>query len=409
MDPQCQYSEDRYFHSTEHGSFSSSPPAVEDNRFGDSWLEGQEPSDLTLDLPTYWTACQLATPPALQLPSAVPPPHPASPALTRQLDWWEVEVRQILCSQNLLLIQLLLRFRLYGEESFLLHLLQHVWTFRLDEILTLLMDGAQVIAKKDRKVNKILELVDSDRAPPSIGSNWEPRDTTAIDAEQIATGIERESRSLFTNIRVEDCLKHAMGWMEESIEHLFVQHRCFSFKIRCYLRECPTQRVKFIHVEEKLRNRSPLAHQAVLNGLLPPGYPAHFNLEPICEPLRTFAEDDTISLGAILTRLPILAERFDYTYKQAPPTTWPRFRTEVDTFTALISTLAMEYAREMTISDVKDFDLLCPNVLKASGSQSVHLLKNWYSFRDAIAECCKAYPHMNYRVNEIAHMRIAHG
>lgn len=69
----------------------------------------------------------------------------------------------------------------------------------------------------------------------------------------------------------------------------------------------------------------------------------------------------------------------------------------------------MQYAREMTISDVKDFDLLCPKALKASGSQSVHLLEKWYSLRDAIAECCKAYPRVNYRVNEIAHVRVAHG
>ena len=61
------------------------------------------------------------------------------------------------------------------------------------------------------------------------------------------------------------------------------------------------------------------------------------------------------------------------------------------------------------LSELKDFDLMCPKALGASGSQSDHLLKNWYSFRDAIAECCKAYPGVNYRVNEIAHVRVADG
>jgi len=81
----------------------------------------------------------------------------------------------------------------------------------------------------------------------------------------------------------------------------------------------------------------------------------------------------------------------------------------VDTFNALIaSSSAIEYAREMTISDMKDFDLMCPKALKASGSPLI-LFKNWGSFRDAIAECCKAYPRLNYRINEIAYVRVAHG
>ncbi|KAL9129383.1 MAG: hypothetical protein Q9217_002147 [Psora testacea] len=71
--------------------------------------------------------------------------------------------------------------------------------------------------------------------------------------------------------------------------------------------------------------------------------------------------------------------------------------TEVDTFNALIATPAIEYAWEMTVSDEKDFDLVRSEALKDSGSQSSRLFKNWASFRDAIAECCEAYPGSNYR------------
>ncbi|KAG8529799.1 uncharacterized protein KY384_005280 [Bacidia gigantensis] len=401
MDLQRQSIRDLSNNSTEAESLNNFPAGTGNGWLGDPSIEGQEEPQAP---PTYVEALDQQTH-LPQLRRAVPQHDLASLTLNQQPSWWRAEAKKILCSGDLQLIQLLLRFGLYGDESSLHHNLQHVWTFRLDDILTVFMDRPQVNTEREHKVNKIVELAESDRTFLDVSSNWEPRDTVAMDAEQIAIGIEQESHWLFRNIRIENCLKYAIGWMEKSIEHLFVQHRCFSLKIRCYLREFPTQRKKFIHVEEKLRNRSALAHQAVLNGLLPPEYPAYFNLEPICEPLRTFAEDETISLGAILTRLQILTERFDYTYKQALPTTWPRFRIEVDTFNALISTPAIDYAREMTISDMQDFDLVCPKALKNSGSQSIHLLNNWCSFRDAIAECCKAYPRLNYRVNEIAHVR----
>jgi len=47
--------------------------------------------------------------------------------------------------------------------------------------------------------------------------------------------------------------------------------------------------------------------------------------------------------------------------------TWPRFITKVDIFNTLIaSSSAIKYIREITISDIKDFDLICPKALKAS-------------------------------------------
>ncbi len=228
MDSQGQSSQNQPTHSMRPGSCNSS---TENDILRDPSTEGQGESQAP---PAYGKFFD----------------QPRQALQLQQLFSFEAEAKKILCSDNLQLIQPLLRFGLYGDENSLRHNLQHIRTFKLDHILTALLGDTQMIVEKDRKVNKILDLVESDRTPPNVGSDWEPRDTIAMDAEQIASRIELESHLLFKNIRVEHCLKHAIGWMERSIKNLFVQHRCFSFKIRCYLREYPMEREKFIHVEE---------------------------------------------------------------------------------------------------------------------------------------------------------------
>ena len=144
-------------------------------------------------------------------------------------------------------------------------------------------------------------------------------------------------------------------------------------------------------------------------GLLP-DTPTHFCLDHVCEQLRHFVEDPTLSLGAILTRLPILAVRFDCVYRRMSFPLWrSRFTIETDTFDALIaSSLPREYATEMTISDRLDFDPLSLQTLKAKGSQLQRLVQSGGSFGEAIAECGKAYPGLNYHLNEIAQARRTH-
>ena len=145
-----------------------------------------------------------------------------------------------------------------------------------------------------------------------------------------------------------------------------------------------------------------------LQGLLPHGPPAFFHLDWICGPLKIFAEGEDLSFGAILTRLPILAERFEHTYKKALPLTWPLFRTDVDMFTALISTPAVQYTKQLTASDKQDFDLLCPKALRTSDAQVDRLLIDWQFFGTAVAESCKAYPLLNHRIDEIADVSRIH-
>ena len=143
--------------------------------------------------------------------------------------------------------------------------------------------------------------------------------------EQTADAINQGSLSLLAQCRFEECLRHAIGFTERSVETVVRQHRIIAFKIRCYLREHPMMmgtydqveqvsylvnvRISYWH-QQRLLNGNPLAHQAAVYGLSPDTL-TNFCLDQICEPLRHFVEDPTLSLGVKLTRLPILAERFE--------------------------------------------------------------------------------------------------
>jgi len=56
----------------------------------------------------------------------------------------------------------------------------------------------------------------------------------------------------------------------------------------------------------------------------------------------------------------------------------------------------------LAISDILNFDPLNPELLKARGPQTQRLIQIGGAFCDAIAECGKAYPGLEYRLNEIA-------
>jgi len=90
------------------------------------------------------------------------------------------------------------------------------------------------------------------------------------------------------------------------------------------------------------------------------------------------------------------------------PFPWPRLTTEVDTFNALIAGSPAEYANDVTISDKKDFDHLCPEAFKTRAPHLIYMNTKWDSFCCAIAECCEAYPSLNYHLSKIAQVSIAY-
>ena len=161
------------------------------------------------------------------------------------------------------------------------------------------------------------------------------------------------------------------------------------------------------------RNRCPLAHQAVLHSLSPASYlptssSLAFDVEPIFGPLRGVLEDKTRPLSAKLNIFPILAIRFNHTYTSVMPFAWPQLTVEVDTFEALIAGNPAEYAKDVTISDKKDFDRLCPEAFKTRAPHFIYMNMKWNSFCDEIAECWEAHPGLGYHLGEIAKVRIAH-
>jgi len=81
----------------------------------------------------------------------------------------------------------------------------------------------------------------------------------------------------------------------------------------------------------------------------------------------------------------------------------------MDTFDSLIvPSTSLEYATKMTISDRADFDSLSLQTPEARGTQLRCLVQRSNSFIIAIAECGKAYPNLNYRLNDLAQVRRAH-
>ncbi|KAI9733523.1 MAG: hypothetical protein M1835_003429 [Candelina submexicana] len=266
--------------------------------------------------------------------------------------------------------------------------------------------------EKDQKMDKILELVDPTRDFSQVGWRWAPYNAINTDVEQIAANIEEESYSLFRRIRFEDWVRYLTGYEEESVEDLFFQHRVLTHKIRCYLLRHRDERGKYTQVTEKLRNRSPLAHQALLHCLssasyLPTSLSLPFDLEVISGPLGSLMGDRTLPLSAMLDILPILAIRFNRTYIRAMPFAWPRFTIRVDVLKALIASNPTEFAKDVTISDKKDFDRLCPDAFKTRAPHLIYMNMKWNSFCDAIAECCEAHPGLSYHLGKIAQVRIA--
>ncbi|KAL2049578.1 hypothetical protein ABVK25_010157 [Lepraria finkii] len=339
-------------------------------------------------------------------PPAYEPRELALPVLNRQSPWWEREVRRFLCSGQIELIPRLLQFHFFGHKNSLYDALPDCETSRLNEILAwLTVEGTNPEGQRIEIIEKIVKRVERTCSSLHLFKlvwTWRPCQTD-LDVEKIADVINQGSMSLLADTWFEECWRHALGYTEPSVENLVSQHRCIAWRIRSYLDENPIMRGTYHQVEQKLRNRNPLAHQAVMYSLLPET-PANICLDLICEPLRYFVENPTLSLSAILLRLPILAERFDYIYRGAFFHLWPpRFTIEMDTFDALIAdSPPLEYAKEMPLSDRLKFDSLSLQTLRARGPQFQQIFQRGCSFSIEVAACGKAHPRLNYRLNEIA-------
>ena len=140
---------------------------------------------------------------------------------------------------------------------------------------------------------------------------------------------------------------------------------------------------------------------------MPRESPAIFHLNSLCEPLRLLVQGQALSLDALLTRLPLLAVRFDNVYKDGPIGRSAQFATQTDTFDALLPDVSpLECAKEMTNSDAEAFTFMSPRAFKNSGRELLYLLRMQNIFQNEIAECCRVYPDLNYRLNEIAYVGI---
>lgn len=176
----------------------------------------------------------------LQLIVRQPSREPALPILNQQSPWWEREARIIFRSGQIDLILHLLRFGTYGQKHFLYDALQLCETSRLNKILARLTDeGTDPECQRAQIVEKIMKLVAPTCPSLNLIWTWESRQTEDLNVEQIADVINQGSISVLAHSRFEECLRHALGYAERSVENIVGQHRCIAFKIRCYLREHP--------------------------------------------------------------------------------------------------------------------------------------------------------------------------
>lgn len=135
--------------------------------------------------------------------------------------------------------------------------------------------------------------------------------------------------------------------------------------------------------------------------------PVDMNFDHVCSPIRDFFRGRERSLSAILLRLPALALRFERIYRDELLTDWPTFSTETDVFDSLIAdSSAFGCAKSMTLSDRRDFDLLCIEDFKSHGSHSKRLNGKWNDISGAFAECYQAYPPLAFRLDMIAKARM---
>ncbi|KAL9124562.1 MAG: hypothetical protein Q9217_006116 [Psora testacea] len=328
---------------------------------------------------------------------------------------WEAEAKTMLQDQDFMSIQQILRFRLYGEKDSLRHLLLCRSEYWLDQILLGLRPtrvGAShhtgVNLNRDQKVTEILATVEPNRPSSPMGESWAPyRAADETDVKKIAADVAEDSGRQFNAVTFEDWFRSSIGYTEESVEGLLSQHTALSRRLHSYLRRHPSERDKYEKVEKELRNRSTLAWQAFRVCLDSPPHRMpmdrpRFNLGIITGPLRQLFQSR--SLVETLAILPMLAIRFDLTYKcLIEEVDWRRpFSTRVDMFDDLMAGHPMKrLAKKATLLDKYELDLLCPAGFKTRGAHLRYLDMKSNAITREYAECLLVHPKLTDLFQEL--------
>ena len=169
----------------------------------------------------------------------------------------ESEVAAILRGDDLPLIQLLGRFRLFRDEE-LRGLLEAQFEHHLDLLIAYLRspengDGpADAPAlKRDQKIEEILRQLKPSTSISGTTLDWSPRravEHTA--ADQIAADIHRESSRQFRQISFEDLMQQAQGYPVESVEDFVFSHKVLCVRLSTYLVLHPEESEKYTQVEK---------------------------------------------------------------------------------------------------------------------------------------------------------------
>ena len=87
---------------------------------------------------------------------------------------------------------------------------------------------------------------------------------------------------------------------------------------------------------------------------------------------------------------------------------WSQFTIEINTFKTLIADNLVEYAKNVTIFDKKNFDYLCSEIFKTRVFHLIYMNIKWNFFCNEIAKCWEAYLILKYYLDEIIKIRTAH-
>lgn len=130
-----------------------------------------------------------------------------------------------------------------------------------------------------------------------------------------------------------------------------------------------------------------------------------YNLEFHIEPLQHLFQSRPFR--SIIFILPILANRFDRTFDSVlNDINWSEsFRIEVDTFDTLMTTSAKQFAIDVTKSDQRDLDLLCPADFKYPSEHLKYLAQKSNNITMEISEICQAHPSLMQYFGDVAKVR----
>lgn len=131
-----------------------------------------------------------------------------------------------------------------------------------------------------------------------------------------------------------------------------------------------------------------------------------FDLEFLIGQLRHLFQSRPFK--AIILILPILANRFDHTYNSIlDDINWgENFRIEVDTFdTILAGTSTKKFAIDVTKSDQRDLDLLCPADFKYRNAHLIYLDQKSNEIALEVTDICIAHPLLMHYFEDVAKVR----